>query len=357
MATVQWRPEVNALTNPLSYRPRFVPNETVGYTELIADICKDNPNYNEATVQSIVSSLMKKIEDRLVNGCRVNLENYFSVSLSFTARLNSPDDPLPPIDEILQVRISASQTLVNSVRQRIQIEKLPLAKKLPVIAIAEDTCLRLNDVVSTNGLLKITGTNLLFDQVQQNGECVLEGTRSGKITQTRFGLLSNTAILLAPNLPIQEDPWNNEYILSISTRYTENGTLRTGIYQRRLRSPLTLTGLGGGAILDFGILTGSATAPYVTVTGGTLTTNETVRIQAAINSHDGQLYLKLLDMSENGRAGSPMQVLANGPLTLTGFPESKLTSLKVTVNNYPDLLDLVKRFYTGRLVDVLVLQV
>jgi hypothetical protein len=62
-------------------------------------------------------------------------------------------------------------------------------------------------------------------------------------------------------------------------------------------------------------------------------------------------------MSENGRVGSSMQVLGNGPLTLTGFPESKLTSLKVTVNNYPDLLDLVKRFYTGRLVDVLVLQV
>lgn len=357
MATVQWRPEVNALTNPLSYRPRFVPKETAGYAELIDDICKDNPNYNESVVQTVVTSLMKKIEDRLVNGSRVNFENGFSVSLSFTARLDSPDDPLPPIDEILQVRISASQTLINSVRKRVQLEKVPPAEKLPLITLAEDTCLKLNNVVSTNGLLKITGNNLLFDQKQQNGECVLEGTRSGKASQTRFGLLSNTVILVAPNIPEQENPWNNEYILSLSTRYTENGTLRTGIYKRRLRSPLIVSVLGGATPLDIGILTGSATAPYVTITGCIATANETVRIQAAIEPRDSQLRLNLLDISENGRAGDTIRVMENGPLTLTGFPGSNVTSLDLTVNNYPDLLELVKRFYTSRLVDVLMVNV
>jgi hypothetical protein len=354
MATVQWRPEVNALTSPLSYRPRFIPRETAGYDEIVADICRDNPNYNEALVKSVISSLVKQIEERLVNGCRVTLENGFSFTLSFTARLNSPDDPLPPIDEMLQVRISASQTLVNSVRKRVQPEKVQGVEKLPMIAIAEDTCLKLNDVVSTEGLLKITGSNLLIDPNQQNSECVLAGTRSGKVVQTRFGLLSNTAILVAPNIPEQEDSWNNEYILSLSTRYTENGSLRTGIYKRRLRSPLIVAGLGGTTPLDVGILTGSSTAPYVTITGGTLTANETIRIQAYIDPRDGQLRLNLLDMSENGKAGNTIKVIANGQFTLTGFLGSNLTSLNITVNNYTALLELVKKYYTSRLVDVLI---
>jgi hypothetical protein len=258
---------------------------------------------------------------------------------------------------MLQVRVSASQTLVNSVRQRVQLEKVLGVEKLPMISITEDTCLQLNDVVSPEGLLKITGSNLLIEPNQQNGECVLEGTRGDRVIQTRFGLLSNTVILVAPNIPIQDNPWNNEYILSLSTRYTENGSLRTGIYKRRLRSPLTVAGLGGTAPLDVGILTGSATVPYVTITGGTLTANETVRIQAVIDPRDGQLSLNLLDMSENGNAGNMIQVMANGQFTLPGFTGSHLNHLDITVNNYTALLELVKKSYTGRLVDVLMVRV
>jgi hypothetical protein len=45
----------------------------------------------------------------------------------------------------------------------------------------------------------------------------------------------------APDIPTQADPWNNEYTVSISTQYTEHETVRKGVYERMLRSPLTMT--------------------------------------------------------------------------------------------------------------------
>ncbi|MGR0481307.1 MAG: hypothetical protein ACTFAL_07885 [Candidatus Electronema sp. V4] len=41
MPTIQWRPAVNALTIPQSYKMLFVPRNTVGYSELAAEIAAE----------------------------------------------------------------------------------------------------------------------------------------------------------------------------------------------------------------------------------------------------------------------------------------------------------------------------
>jgi hypothetical protein len=46
----------------------------------------------------------------------------------------------------------------------------------------------------------------------------------------------------------------------------------------------------------------------------------------------------------------------NGPLTLTGFAGSGLTSLDLTVNDFDALRDMIRNDYSGRLVDVLYVQ-
>ncbi len=158
-----------------------------------------------------------------------------------------------------------------------------------------------------------------------------------------------------PHIPAQNEPWNNEYALSISTRYTANGTLRTGIWRRRLRSPLAVTGFSHPH-MEVGILTGSATAPYVTITGGTLTADETLRIQTVLDLADNRLRFSLLDMHENGTAGDAVSVSANGDYALPGFAGSAVSSLNITVQNYAGLADLVKTKYAGRLVDILELK-
>ncbi len=69
--------------------------------------------------------------------------------------------------------------------------------------------------------------------------------------------------------------------VSVTTQYTEHGTTRTGIYSRKLRTPLLVV-LGN----NDGILTDRAASPYVTVGNGTLGADETVRIQVILDLHE-----------------------------------------------------------------------
>ena len=132
--------------------------------------------------------------------------------------------------------------------------------------------------------------------------------------QTQLASVSDTKILLVPYLPAQNNPWNNEFIVSVSTRYTENGSLR---------SPLVLSGFGANNQQDVGILTDDAAAPHVKATA-----------------------------AQMSAAGDAVTVAANGNYTLPGFSGSAVSSLSVKVENYTKLVALLRSGYRGRMVDV-----
>jgi hypothetical protein len=356
MPSVQVRPEVNALTKPQSYSLRFIAKDTLGYDELAAEVVRLHPNYAQEDAKTIIMAAMERIGANLINGNQTVLPEAFTFSLSFSARLDSPDDPLPAAAEMLNVRVHASKALTEKVQQAVQIDRLAMTEKAPQINAAQDTVLGLNDVLQSGGALRLTGSNLLFDPKKADEGCVIEGTRGGRTAQTRFVLISNTEVTLLPDIPAQHDPWNNEYLLAVATHYTDNGTLRTGAYRRRLRAPLTVAKLGSPNPPAVGILTGKAASPYVSVTGGVLSADETVRIQALLDLPAGSIDFNLLDMSEGGKAGPAVTVTGNGPVTLAGFSGSALSSLNLTVNNFADLVKMVRSGYSSRLVDVLVVK-
>lgn len=352
MATIQWRPEVNALTTPQSYRLRFIPRAVLGYEELTAEIVRDNPTWNESLVKAVLHARDEKIKEQLINGNQVTLEDAFSYRLSFHARLEEPDDPPPAPEDTLRVKISVSRPFVKEVRQSARMERLPAEEKLPLITSAEDTELEMNNTLYNSGVLRLTGNDLFFNRKAPDCGCIIQGTRSGRAVQTRFASISNTEVLVVPNIPLQDDPWNNEYTVSLSTQYTEHGTLRTSTYRRRLRTPLEVTGFGHPN-MEVGILTGRATAPYVTVTGGWLSADGMMRIQAVLDPREGHILCSLLDMRADGMAGDPVAVRENGDCILSGFTDSVLSSLDIRVSNYAALLNLVRKDYAGRLVDIL----
>jgi hypothetical protein len=267
----------------------------------------------------------------------------------------APDDPLPPVDELVRARASFSRSFIEEVRRAVHLERLPMTEKAPLITTAEDTVLGLNDVLHSDGALRLTGSNLHFRPKIEDEECLIKGTRSGSQVQTRFVLIANSEVTFLPAVPAQDDPWNNEYLVSIAARYTENGTLRTGIYRRRLRTPLAVSGFGHPN-MEVGILTGSATAPYVIITDGTVSADETLRIQVILDLHEGSLAFNLMDLNEDGQAGEDVTITADGAYTLPGFDGSALTGLNLTVNSYDDLVKMIRSGYSGRLVDVLELK-
>ena len=345
MPSVQVRPEINALTKPQSYSLRFAAKDTLGYDELAAEVVQMHPNYAQEDAKTIIMAAMEQIGANLIKGNQVVLPDAFTFHLSFTARLESPDDPMPPVEEMLNVRAHASRSLTETVQQDVQIERLPMTEKAPLITAAEDTVLGLNDVLYSGGALQLTGSNMLFDPKREDEGCTITGTRSGSQKQSRFAALANSEVTVLPDIPAQDDPWNNEYLLTLAARYTEHGTLRTSTYRRRLRTPLTVPGLGLPSI------TVEATANDFN--GGVVSADETLRIQALLNIHENQLDFSLLDMENNGQEGDAVGVTANGEYILPGFSGSAVSTLEITVSNYEALLNMIRNAYSGRLVDVL----
>ncbi len=351
MSGIQWRPEVNALTTPKSYRIRYVPRDVIGYEELAAEISATNPNYNEALVNSILHAFIDKVQEKLLEGVQVTLEEGFTFRLSFSGRLDEPTDPLPDDEDMLQVRVYASQPFVREVRQQARFERLPAAKKAPIIASAEDNRTKLNNVLNAEGVLKLTGSNLLFDENDEGSGCIIEGTRSGKTTQQQFGLISNSSVLVVPDIPAQNNPWNNEYIVSITTRYTKHGSLRTGVFGERLRSPLAVE---PGNSTSNGILTGKANTPYVRVNGASISgSTARTRIRVILNRQSGDLMFSLLDMEENGLAGPTVTATSDGDIILAGYNGSLVSSLDITVTKFDDLSDLLRDDYSDSMTDIL----
>jgi hypothetical protein len=353
MPAIHWKPEVNALTVPQSYRMRFIPSDYLGTDEVAAGMAEINPALTPDMAKSSISALLQTLQKGLINGRHINLGDSLIFSFSFTGRLDSPDDQPPPIEECLHVQIRATANFEKGIHQQAKLERDDMTEKLPMITQAENTTLHLNDVLASTDILQLTGDNLDFDPQRGNGECVISGTRSGRAVQTQFGPISNASIILIPTIPAQADPWNNEYTLSISMRYTEHGTLRTGAYRRRLRTPLALTNFGHPNPPDVGILTGSSTSPNVRVTGGTVSADTKLRIQVLQDLAEERLLFSLLDMTEGGAAGAEVLVTQNGDFTLSGFAGSAVSNLEITVSNYSGLWDMIRNDYGGRLADVL----
>ena len=345
--------EVNALTVPQSYKLRFVPNSRLGMDEVAAGMTAINPALTPDLAKSAISALMQTLQQGLINGNHITLDDSFTFSLSFIGRLDAPDDPLPPIADCLHVQVHPTANFVKKIHQQGKLERVDMTEKLPLITQAENATLRLNDVLSSTDILQLTGENLDFDPQLGNGKCVIVGTRSGRAVQTQFGPITSASISLIPTIPAQEEPWNNEYNLSLSVRYTEHGTLRTGTYRRKLRTPLTLSSFGQPNPPEVGILTDKAAAPYVKVTGGAVSADTRLRIQVVQDLPGNRLLFSLLDMREDGAAGAAVSVTQNGAYILNGFSGSPVSSLNITVNDYAGLWHMIRSGYSGRLVDVL----
>lgn len=347
--SIQCKPTPNALTTPQTHSLRFVPRNTADAQNLAEDIHRSQPNFSPEAVESILQAEDEAILQRLLNGEQVTKHGSFSWYISFTGTLENADDPTPPLDECLQLNVRISQPFLERLRQAARIERLPVTEKLPIITAAEDTVLGLRDVLRSDGMLRITGSNLFFNREDNDSHCLIEGTRSGSAVQSRVGTIANSEIVLMPDVPAQANPWNNEYRFSVTTRYTEHGTPRTGIYKRLLRSPLTVAGFGEPT----GILTGKANNPYVSLINGSISAEETLRIQVILDLRQDALFFSLIDMKQDGAAGAAVTVTADGEYTLQGFADSAVSSLDIQVDNSAALKEMIRNDYGGLLIDVL----
>jgi hypothetical protein len=172
-----------------------------GYDDIAARLALKNPNWPKDMIKAILMEGHAEIAKMLNEGMQVTLENAFTFRPSLHARLDAPDDQLPPIDKLLEVTVSASQPFIKAVRQNARLERLPPGEKAPVILATEDTVLELNDVLDSAGALRISGNNLAFEKGALGCGCLIEGTRSGSAVQPQ--LVRRLNRLMSGSLPAQ----------------------------------------------------------------------------------------------------------------------------------------------------------
>ncbi|MCI5130681.1 MAG: hypothetical protein D3904_03995, partial [Candidatus Electrothrix sp. EH2] len=76
MSKVQWRPQLNALTTPQSYKAQPVPKDSLGYDEIAERIALKNPVINAGLAKSALELEREVIKEELINGNQVSLENF-----------------------------------------------------------------------------------------------------------------------------------------------------------------------------------------------------------------------------------------------------------------------------------------
>jgi hypothetical protein len=347
MATIQWRPEGNLLTNPKSYKARIMPRVTMDYAAVAEAIAARNPNFSAVAVETILRELREEVRIQLNNGNAVVLKDFCSFKTTANVRLETPSSPMPPPGSSLMTTISASRTLRDDVRTGASYEKLPATEKAPVITSIVDTHYNLPDVITAFFIMDVVGSNLQIGPDIEGSKVTITGSRNGEYNPTVFPERKPSRILFSANQSSQTDPWNNEWQVSVTTRYTENGSLRTGTYNRYLRAPLTIS----HSALPKGCLSSGETAALANVTDNT--GNETIRICADVNAQDDILRFWLTGMTQDSAVGDAVIINANQAYTLTGFAGSAVTSLEVTTVNWEAIKTLVKTKYTNRMYDIL----
>lgn len=352
--TIKYHVEPNLLTTPHSWCLQAVPNRTVGYDEMAADISAAQPVYSAEMIKTLGPLMMKWIQQQLINGDRVTLPESFSFFLSLSGKLDSPDDPLPEDDDMLHVHVRVSRPYTREIQHRGRFERVAAPEKAPVVSSAEDTLFKLNDVLSPAGALLLDGSNLASSPPSA-GSVVIAGTRNGSAVQTRLLRVEPSEIMLLPDIPAQDNPWNNEYTLTVKARYSAHGTQRSGTFSRKLRTPLLISGLVHE--VGPGLLSGSGDTPLARLTGGVANASELLRVQALVDSRSGQLSLRLLDMREGGRQGAAVTVAAEGEYELMGFSGSAVEFIYITVADLAGLISLAQDNYSSRLVDILDIRV
>ncbi|MGX9727441.1 MAG: hypothetical protein ACTFAK_09020 [Candidatus Electronema sp. VV] len=125
MATIQCRLEVNALTVPQSYKIRFVPRDSMDTDGIAAAMAAENPNYSVEDNKTMLANLVRVIQKNLINGTQSTVDGAFTFGFSFTGRLDNPDDPLPPVEEMLHVDSTSSRPFSRKSGSRPRLNACP----------------------------------------------------------------------------------------------------------------------------------------------------------------------------------------------------------------------------------------
>jgi hypothetical protein len=237
---IQYKVIPNYLTNPPSYTARPVPQNTLDYDTLAAQINLHNPTIPAATAKAVLEAFRAEVIRQLAQGNTINLSGFVSFVVSLPVRLDQPSDDLPP--NPVDVRAKPSVVLKQEVTQQAEYLRLAYSEKAPDISATYDTNANLANWIRPDYGFRLDGSNIGFDAADPAQGVFLTDAEGNVVQQAKISLNEPSKIIIIPEFG--ETPAvspNVEKTIAVRTRYTANGQLRTGEYSKRLRSTNVVT--------------------------------------------------------------------------------------------------------------------
>jgi len=320
----------NMLTSPPSYGCRPSPKTVLDLEAISAAINLSNPTIPIATAKDVLELLREVVKLNLLAGNSVNLENFISFVLSMPIRLAKPTDLLPT--NRVNIHGIPSVTFKEEVKQLATYLRLGYVTKQPQIISSYDTNTDYQYFVRNGFGCAIDGANLSFDPNQSDEGIFLTSEEGNEIKQDNILLINPSKLMFVPSLDSAVQPAGQnsvEQTLTVRTRYTENGTLRSTTFGRKLRTTNGINVLGGfDSIFVTGGNSGGPAQIIDYVPGATN------RIVAKIRP-DGVLVFAIAPYV--GDFGQEYEVLANGAYPVEGGDDPMI----INVTDYAELYSTV----------------
>lgn len=244
----------NALTTPPSNTCVVEPKDIFGYDEISAAINGKNPTLPVATIATVIQALKDEIIVQLLAGNTVKFENFVSFVTTLPGKLALPTDPADK--NKLQIIAKIAPLYKEELRMAAELVRTGYPVKGPQIVAAFDTNLDMQNFIETGRPFKIIGANFAFDP-SDTEQGVFTTTTAGVTTrQTNIAQNLPSGIIIIPAANVITDGGKVDVTVTVKTRYTQNGLIKTGTLVNRVR------GLHSGSNVLFGMSGGSNPVEY-----------------------------------------------------------------------------------------------
>jgi len=325
MTTIQYQVEKNSLTSPPSYFARVSPRSILDIDDVAKAINSHNPTIPVQTAKSVIEKFAEEVGIQLANGNTVKISSFCSWVVTLGGRMDNPTDPLP--SGAFDVIAKPSAPFKSSVAANATYERIGYAAKTPSIVSVMDTNTGIQNYVREGYGLEINGTQMAWSQEDAAQGVYLLSSAGNDMRQTNIVSSTPSKAFIIPELDSNAGPAGAasvEQILSIATRYTENGEVRVGTFKTKLRTTNAISDTNKKIfIIDDQTSSGATISAY---TGSQVD----ARLLATIGG-DGVLKLSVGTLA--GVFGDPVSVAANGSYVLSGLA----SDVTVTVATYATL--------------------
>lgn len=302
----------NALTNPPSFTARVESNIIMDYQEMAIQINLHNPTIPVVTAKSVLESFREEVKTQLLNGNTVNLTNFVSFVPTLPVRLNAATDPLPPSS--LDIKAKPSATFKTECNQAATYLRLGYPTKDPSIIEATDTNTGLIAYMENGKGFRIDGRNLGFDSTDAILGIFTTDSAGLETHQTNISINDPSRIVITAAGALASTSYVETTLTAIN-KYTENGTLRTGTYARKIRTAVQLGAAEDNLVFCIGV-----TTSQVEVTAVSETTGQVVLVASLNQSNVIEVKAKKV----GGAFWASVQITATGvyPITYDGGDEA-----------------------------------